>query len=423
MDRSLWAVLAGTFTLRFSTGLTGAMLGAYLATLPQHGGEPVSPIVVGLFSATFYLAELVLSPIFGILSDRQGHHRVMLYGPAFGAVAVILTGLTTNLLVLGGTRWLEGASTAASVPSILGYIAMVTAGNELLRGKASARFEGATLLGLGAGFAVAPILFAALGPAAFFLNALLYGGSFLIFWTVKDPAGEAAAVAAPHVGFSRYLELLRSSHVWLLAPTWIAVNASIGLWFSQSIFQFAKADPRFPDQFLMQGFTAGPDLGLGPRSSGSSSGSGCCTGATASRSSGGRRSSCTASSAAARSSPPGSSLNHVGRVAAARRPGRRARRRRVRAVRDGRRDPGRARPAGRHLRALPQRPRRDHGPVLGVPGRRPDHRGDHRRVRGGGPRDRRDARRHRRPARRRPRPARPAAPRRGPSWGSRRRDV
>ena len=90
MDRSLWAVLAGTFTLRFSTGLTGAMLGAYLATLPSHGGEPVSPVVVGLFSATFYLAELVLSPIFGILSDRQGHHRVMLYGPAFGVIPLVL---------------------------------------------------------------------------------------------------------------------------------------------------------------------------------------------------------------------------------------------------------------------------------------------------------------------------------------------
>jgi MFS family permease len=256
MDRSLWAVLAGTFSLRFSTGLTGAMLGTYLATLPAHGGEPVSPVVVGLFSATFYIAELVLSPLFGILSDRQGHHRVMLYGPVFGAVAVILTGLTTNLLILGGTRWLEGASTAASVPSILGYLAMVTATDATLRGKASARFEGATLLGLGAGFAVAPILFAAIGPAAFFLNALLYGVSFLIFWTVKDPAGEAAAVRAPHVGLRRYGALLRTSHVWVLAPTWIAVNASIGLWFSQSIFQFAKEDPRFPDQVLMQGFTA-----------------------------------------------------------------------------------------------------------------------------------------------------------------------
>jgi DHA1 family multidrug resistance protein-like MFS transporter len=256
MDRSLWAVLAGTFTLRFSTALTGAMLAAYLADLPAHGGERVDAVVVGLFSATFYLAELVLSPIFGILSDRRGHHRVMLYGPVFGATAVILTGLTTNLLILGGTRWLEGASTAASVPSILGYLAMVTAGNELLRGQASARFEGATLLGLGAGFAVAPVLFSVLGPAAFFLNAFVYGASFLIFRTVKDPAGEAESLRAPHVGFSRYLDLLRSSHVLVLAPTWIAVNASIGLWFSQSIFQFTQTNPDFPDQALMRGFAA-----------------------------------------------------------------------------------------------------------------------------------------------------------------------
>ena len=210
MDRPLWAVLAGTFSLRFSTGLTGAMLGVYLATLPEHGGPAVSAIVLGVFGALFYLAELVLSPIFGILSDRQGHHRVMLYGPIFGAVAVIMTGFTADLglppplavilapitgslVVLGVTRVLEGASTAASIPSILGYIAMVTAGDELLRGKAAARFEGATLLGLGAGFGAAPVVFALFGPTAFFLNAVLYGVSFLIFLTVKDPAGDRDA--------------------------------------------------------------------------------------------------------------------------------------------------------------------------------------------------------------------------------------
>jgi MFS family permease len=226
-----------------------------------------------MLSATFYVAELVLSPLFGILSDRQGHHRVMLYGPIFGAVAVILTAFTADLgltgamgmlvaplvgslTVLALTRWLEGASTAASVPSILGYIAMVTAGSAARRGKASARFEGATLLGIGAGFAVAPVLFAAVGPVGFLLNALVYGLSFLIFWMVKDPAGDEEAARSPHVGIGRYLTLLRSAHVWLLAPTWIAVNASIGLWFSQSIFQLTTADPDFPDQSLMRGFSA-----------------------------------------------------------------------------------------------------------------------------------------------------------------------
>ncbi|MEA2632505.1 MAG: hypothetical protein QOE66_2724 [Chloroflexota bacterium] len=257
MERSLRFVLLGTFTLRFSTGLTGAMLGLYLAHLPRHGGQEVDAVVVGIYAAIFYLTELVLSPIFGILSDRFGHHRIMVYGPIFGGIAVVLTGLTTSLPLLGVTRTLEGASTAASVPSILGFVALATAGNEILRGKAAARFEGATLAGLGVGFIVAPKLFEAIGPTAFFLNAAIYGISFVIYrWGVKDPAGEVEAVASSHVGADRYVQLIRSSHVLLLAPTWVAVNASIGLWFSQSLFQFSRPHPEFPDQRLMAGFDA-----------------------------------------------------------------------------------------------------------------------------------------------------------------------
>jgi MFS family permease len=273
MDRSLRAVLIGTFTLRFSTGLTGSMLAFYLAHLADHGGPAVDGFVVGLYSATFYLAELVLSPLFGIISDRYGHHRIMVFGPVFGATAVILTGLApaflvfgaiVMLLIIGATRVLEGASSAASVPSILGYIAMATAGNEVLRGKTSARFEAATLAGLALGAIVGVQLFQffenlGIGPAAFFLNAAFYGVSFLIYmFGVSDPPGEAEARAGEHVHVDRYLALIRSSHVLLLAPTWIAINAALGVWLSQSVFQLAKGDPtnRFPNQTLMGGFTA-----------------------------------------------------------------------------------------------------------------------------------------------------------------------
>ena len=198
MDRSLKAVLFGTFTLRFSTGLTGAMLTTYLAKLPLYHPDaaPVSAITVGIFAATFYVGELVLSPVFGVLSDRLGHHRVMLWGPLFGAAAVVLTALTGNFVLLGVTRFLGGSSTAASIPSILGYIAIATAGSEALRGRAASRFEAATLAGIGAGFIVAPKLFEALGPQAFLLNALFYGGAFAIyFFGVKDAAMKARTEA------------------------------------------------------------------------------------------------------------------------------------------------------------------------------------------------------------------------------------
>ena len=259
MDRSLKAVLIGTFTLRFSTGLTGAMLQLYLSHFKEFHPETgvVSALTVGVFAATFYLAELVLSPVFGILSDRLGHHRVMLWGPVFGAVAVVLTALTGNLLILGGTRWLEGGSTAASVPSILGYIAIATAGNEALRGRAASRFEAATLAGIGGGLIAAPTLFGLLGPTAFLLNAVLYGVSLAIYYFgVKDPSGETESVQREHTSVRRYLELVGHSHVWLLAPTWIAVNGAIGLWFSQSLFQFTNPDSPFRDtQWLLQGFS------------------------------------------------------------------------------------------------------------------------------------------------------------------------
>lgn len=266
-DRSLAACLLGTFTLRFSTGLTGALFAYYLAALPRHGGPEVSPFLYGVFGALFYAAELVLSPIFGLLSDRLGHHRVMQYGPVFGAAAVLLTFAFVDLRILGGTRLLEGASTAASVPSILGFIAMVTAGDELKRGRASARFEAATLAGLGLGLVCAGLVYRLIGPAGFLLNALIYGGSFLIFRfgvdeaatdpavaPTADPARAAAALEAT-TGWRRYLAILATSHVWLLAPTWIAVNAALGLWTGQSIFQLVrKAPPRFADQALMGGF-------------------------------------------------------------------------------------------------------------------------------------------------------------------------
>jgi len=258
MERAVLAVIFGTFTLRLATGVTGAMLIYYYAVFPEYGGAPVQAWEVGVLGALFYASELVLSPVFGVLSDRVGHRRIMLVGPAFGAIAVVITALTVSLPVIGFTRLLEGASTAASVPSILGFIAFATAADELMRGKAVARFEAATLAGLLIGFVIAGPLFAALGPAAFIANAVLYAISFEIYRRGVPPDAEpepAARAHAPGEGLRRYGRILRGSHVWLLAPTWIAINATLGLYTSQTLFQLVRdPDPAFATQQLMGGF-------------------------------------------------------------------------------------------------------------------------------------------------------------------------
>jgi MFS family permease len=270
VNRSIAAVLIGTFSLRFSTGLTGTMLGTYLARFPEHQGPAISGLENGALVALYFASELVLSPIFGVLSDRLGSHRVMQWGPLFGAVAVVMTSVSTHSVILGilpgvailvwlgATRFLEGAAAGASIPSILGYIAAASSGDEGLRGRVVSRFEAATLAGLGIGVVAGPALFGAIGPVAFLLNAGVYAISFAIYhWGVAElPEGSRARPAEQRKRFdpSAYLTLLRSGALWLLAPTWIALNAVIGSWTSQAVFTLVKEkNARFPNQMLNGG--------------------------------------------------------------------------------------------------------------------------------------------------------------------------
>ncbi len=372
LNRSLKAVLFGTFTLRFSTGLTGGLLVFYLANLQDHGGVEVDAVTFAFLYAAFYGTELVLSPVFGLLSDRLGHHRVMQWGPIFGAVAVTITGLTTNLLLLGGTRVLEGAATAASVPSILGFIAMATMNDEGLRGQTSARFELATIAGIGAGTLAATLLYPLMGSLAFFLNALIYGGSFLIYrYGVTAPDKPAGPHAAPEYGWRRYGRLLRTSHIWLLAPTWIAVNAALGVYAGQGLFNLVREkNPRFVDQLLAGGLSSF-EIFVGLIAAGVVFFGGLLFW-------GGRFKNTRRTTIVFYGILGGAVLVLAGLAFQPQRwlvapiPGAVRANRRWRPVLAGRRHPGGAWAAGRHVGGLPGRPRRGDGPLFGVPGAGPD---------------------------------------------------
>ena len=160
---------------------------------------------------------------------------------------------------------LEGASTAASVPSILGYIAIATAGNELLRGKAAARFEGATLAGLGCRLRVAPLLFEAIGPTAFFLNAAGLRRLVPDLPARRQGSGRRARGAssgAARRASARYVELLRT-----VARLAAGADLDRGQRLDRPVVQpvalpvLARRTRDFPDQVLMRGFSADPDLG------------------------------------------------------------------------------------------------------------------------------------------------------------------
>lgn len=280
-------MLAGTFVLRVSTSVTGTMLVFYIADLNKRGLERIGSGELAILDGGFYITELGGSLLLGIVADRFGRKAVMLLGPVFGAIAVFMTGLTTKLHLLFITRLLEGASTAASVPSTLGFIAAETDNDELLRGRAVAVFELVTLGGLLAvGPALGGLMYHFIGSPAFFVNCGFYIVALGLYAygvtemrttpaEVATPAGVAATESAelapaqpssspkPASDWRRFGRVLTDRRVLLFAPTWIAINAVLGLWRSQGPFLLTGGSPfKDPHQLLMKGFDP-IQIGLG----------------------------------------------------------------------------------------------------------------------------------------------------------------
>jgi MFS family permease len=261
MNRSIGSMLLATFVLRVSTSVTGGMLVYLVDNMTRHQGS--GPGALSLLTGGFYATELTGAIAFGILADRYGRKVIMLLGPLFGSIAVFMTGLTTHLPVLFVTRLLEGSSTAASIPSTLGFIAAETSHDEKLRGRVVSLFELVSLGGmLAVGPALAGRLWDAFGRPAFFLNCLLYLVALGLYaYGVSEVKGARTADLAGRpdggspMGFSRYWRLATSRSVLLFAPTWLSINAILGLWALQAPL-LLKGNIYDPSQFLMKGISA-----------------------------------------------------------------------------------------------------------------------------------------------------------------------
>jgi predicted MFS family arabinose efflux permease len=139
---------------------------------------------------------------------------------------------------------------------VLGFLAAVTSGDEALRGRASARFEAATIAGLAIGFAAAGPVWVVLGPAGFLANAFVYLLALALYRYTVPAATDIDPPRRRPMVWARYRRILARPRIWLLAPTWIALNAALGLYTSQTLFQLIRTpDPRFVNQALVGGLS------------------------------------------------------------------------------------------------------------------------------------------------------------------------
>lgn len=109
---------------------------ALLAPLPGYlEGVGLADWQIGFVLGAFGVASLLGRPVAGVLTDRWGARRVMVFGGVALAIGAALVGLTTDAWVLFGLRLLQA----------FGYVAFTTAGTALVVALAGAEERGRRL--------------------------------------------------------------------------------------------------------------------------------------------------------------------------------------------------------------------------------------------------------------------------------------
>src|SRR5450759_630671 len=238
--RSLISVSLGSLILRAAAGAMGQNIQFYFNAINEAALNPNHPLraivgsgnvyqisytLGGLIIGSFFAAELLGSLLLGAWSDRYGRKLFIIFGPLFGAAAVLITSITTWFWLLILTRLLEGLSTASNAPATLGYIAEETSNSPKLRTRIVGLFEVATVGGMALGFSLGGWLWRTFGTSAivlgipmtspaFAINAVFYLASLFILWLgiheVREKKKSAQPVVSP-------LETIK--HYWAIASS------------------------------------------------------------------------------------------------------------------------------------------------------------------------------------------------------------
>lgn len=93
-----------------------------------------SDATIGLLASSFAIAQFILSPIWGRLSDRFGRKPIIQIGLLGMSLSFLLFGFANNLILLFIARILQGAFSAASISVAQAYVADVTSKEERIKG-------------------------------------------------------------------------------------------------------------------------------------------------------------------------------------------------------------------------------------------------------------------------------------------------
>ncbi len=188
---------------------------------------------LGLLFALYSIVQFFFSPIWGQISDRVGRKPVILIGLVGFGVSFFLFGMSTQLWMLYVARGLGGILSAATLPTVMAYIADTT--------DMKGRGAGMGIMGaaMGTGITFGPVLGGFLGQYGaglpFFVSAALgLGVAVFAYFLLPESLSAAARTQARSrqrrgTGIIEVLQALAGPVGFILVLAFLASFASANL--------------------------------------------------------------------------------------------------------------------------------------------------------------------------------------------------
>jgi multidrug resistance protein len=232
----LWVLMATVFVDMIGAMIVLPLLPFYVLRMGAR------PSIVGPLIATFFIAQIVFSPLWGRLSDRYGRRPMILAGLLLSAAAYVLFGLAHTLLLLFLSRLVQGAG-SGTVGVVQAYVGDSIPPEE--RAKALGWVTAATSAGVVIGPMIGSLAsyFGRSGPGYFAAGLCLLNVAFAGRWLPEskrhDGAPGAAAARPARSLWHRLWEVVRQplspigSLIWIYAigmMAFMAMNAVLSLY-------------------------------------------------------------------------------------------------------------------------------------------------------------------------------------------------
>jgi MFS family permease len=265
---SLGIAVGSALLARIAGRISFVILSFYL------GERFTSATIVTLILESFYITELLVSPLVGSLSDRVGRRPFLLLSPLLAAMAAscmlfatrlflhpdvnaINISLILFLLILFMSRLIEGASAGMNVPATLGYITDVSVGSERQRARVMTAFEVVTVAGITLATPFGGKISSIMGTRGFFVVIAIYlFVLLLVIFGLKESLQQHEM--QQHTSLLASLTVIRHKQIFTFLPAWFSVNALVGSWTTLILIMLAypvpAADMRHPHQLLYGGF-------------------------------------------------------------------------------------------------------------------------------------------------------------------------